>query len=226
MRFVDEVTISVAAGNGGNGCSAFRREAHVPRGGPSGGDGGDGGSVVICATHHLSTLLDLRYQKHYRAKKGQPGQGQNRHGRNAEALLIDVPRGTLVYDAETGELLADLVDEQQRFIAARGGRGGRGNARFATPTNRAPRECEPGEAGEQRELRLELKLLAEVGLVGLPSAGKSTLISKVSAARPKIADYHFTTLTPNLGVVSVGDERSFVMADIPGLIEGASAGPA
>lgn len=224
MRFVDEVKIYVRAGNGGNGCVSFRREAHVPRGGPNGGDGGNGGDIVFVADHNLTTLLDLRYQRHYRAKNGIPGRGADRHGKNGEPLEIRVPCGTLVYDADSGDLIGDLVEHDGSIIAARGGRGGRGNARFATPTDRAPRKFEEGTTGEEFNLRLELKLLAEVGLVGLPSSGKSTLISKVSAARPKIADYPFTTLVPNLGMVSLAGDRSFVMADIPGLIEGASQG--
>jgi len=224
MQFVDEVTIRVKGGDGGNGCVAFRREAHVPRGGPSGGDGGDGGDVILEADPNLTTLLDLRYQREYRAKRGQHGQGHDRNGRNADHRLVPVPCGTVVLDLGSGDLLADLTGPGQRFIAARGGRGGRGNRRFTSSTNRAPRRADPGEAGEERELRLELKLLADVGLVGLPNVGKSTLISRVSAARPRIADYPFTTLIPNLGLVRLGDERSMVMADIPGLIEGAHLG--
>lgn len=224
MRFVDEVTVTVEAGAGGNGCVAFRREAHVPRGGPSGGDGGRGGDVVFVADAGLSTLLDLRYQKSYRATRGTHGQGHDRHGRGGADREVRVPCGTLVFDAASGELLCDIVAAGQRFIAAKGGRGGRGNARFATSTNQAPRIAEPGEPGELRDLRVELKVLAEVGLVGLPNAGKSTLVSRVSAARPRIADYPFTTLIPHLGVVALSGERSFVMADIPGLVEGAHSG--
>ncbi|PID38682.1 MAG: GTPase ObgE [Proteobacteria bacterium] len=230
MRFIDEVEIDVKAGDGGNGCSSFRREAHVPRGGPNGGDGGRGGDIVVEATRNVSTLLDLRYQRRYKAERGKPGQGQDKHGRRGVDTLIAVPRGTLVINAETGETIADLIEDGQRVVAAQGGAGGRGNARFSTPTNRAPREFEEGQPGDELTLRLELKLLAEVGLVGLPSAGKSTLISRVSKAKPKIADYHFTTLIPNLGMVmlpgfsSSGEARSFVMADIPGLIEGAADG--
>jgi GTP-binding protein len=224
MRFVDEVVIHVQGGAGGNGCLAFRREAHVPRGGPSGGDGGDGGAVILEADPSLTTLLDLRYQRHYRADRGQHGQGHDRHGRGAGDRVVRVPCGTLIFDRETGEQLADLVDPGQRFVAARGGQGGWGNRRFVSPTNRAPRRADPGEPGEERDLRLELRLLADVGLVGLPNAGKSTLVARVSAARPRIADYPFTTLVPSLGLVRLGDEQSFVMADIPGLIEGASGG--
>lgn len=224
MRFVDEVKIEVAAGDGGRGCVAFRREALVPRGGPSGGDGGNGGDVVFVADPQLGTLLDLRYRRHYRADRGAHGMGSDCYGRSAEPLIVPVPCGTVVYAAEGGELLADLSEPGMRFIAARGGRGGRGNIHFASSTNRAPRRADPGGVGEVRQLRLELKLVAEVGLVGLPNAGKSTLLAAVSAARPKIADYPFTTLTPCLGLVRLNEERSCVVADIPGLIEGASQG--
>ncbi len=224
MQFVDEVKIHVQAGDGGRGCLSFRREKFIPRGGPDGGDGGDGGDIVFQVDEGLGTLLDLRYKVHYKAERGGHGMGKNRHGKNGEELLVRVPPGVLIYDQETGDLLADLKERDQRFVAARGGRGGRGNARFATSTNRAPRHTQPGLPGEERWLRLELKLLADVGLVGMPNAGKSTLIAAVSAARPKIADYPFTTLVPNLGVVKYGSFQSFVMADIPGLIEGASEG--
>ncbi|GAB4559428.1 MAG: GTPase ObgE [Geothermobacteraceae bacterium] len=224
MNFVDEVRITAKAGDGGRGCVSFRRERFVPKGGPDGGDGGDGGNVVLEVDGGLSTLLDLRYRKVYRAKNGAPGMGKNMRGRNGEDLVIKVPPGTLVFDEETGEQLADLTDKGQRLVLLRGGQGGRGNARFVSSTNQAPRHAQPGTPGEERNLRLELKLLADVGLVGLPNAGKSTLISAVSAAKPKIADYPFTTLVPNLGVVRFGGYRSFVMADIPGLIEGASEG--
>jgi len=223
MNFVDEVTIHVKAGGGGNGCVAFRREAHVPKGGPSGGDGGNGGDVIFEADPSLATLLDLRYQREYRASRGQHGQGHDRDGRKADHCLVRVPCGTMVMDLD-GTRLSDLTDPGQRFVAARGGRGGRGNRRFASSTNQAPRRADPGEPGEERDLHLELKLLADVGLVGLPNAGKSTLISRISAARPRIADYPFTTLAPNLGMVRLGDERSMVVADIPGLIEGAHHG--
>jgi GTP-binding protein len=231
--FVDEVDIHVAAGDGGRGALSFRREKFVPRGGPNGGDGGTGGSVFIAASPRKNTLIDFRYHPEFEARRGGHGQGSNRTGSDGDDLTIDVPVGTLVFarDPDDGDragdgytLLADLTAEGQRVLVARGGRGGRGNARFATSTNRAPRRTEPGEPGEQRFLRLQLKLLADVGLVGFPNAGKSTLISRISAARPKIADYPFTTLTPNLGVVTLGDDRSFVVADVPGLIAGAHAG--
>jgi GTP-binding protein len=226
--FVDEVDIHVLAGGGGSGCLSFRREKFVPRGGPDGGDGGAGGSIYIVATATKNTLIDFRYHPEFKARRGQHGQGSNRTGHTAEDLDIAVPVGTLVYekDAASGDarLLADLADEGQRVLVAKGGRGGRGNARFVSSTNRAPRRTEPGEDGEERYLRLELKLLADVGLVGFPNAGKSTLISRISAARPKIADYPFTTLAPNLGVVTLSDDRSFVVADVPGLIKGAHEG--
>lgn len=224
MNFVDEVKFHAKAGDGGRGCLSFRREKFIPRGGPDGGDGGDGGDILFEVDPGVNTLLDLRYRAHYRAGNGAPGMGKTRHGKNGEALVIKVPPGTLVYDHATGELLADLTEAGSQLRLLRGGQGGRGNARFATSTNRAPRHTQPGVPGEERELRLQLKLLADVGLVGLPNAGKSTLISSVSAARPKIADYPFTTLVPNLGVVRYGDFSSFVMADIPGLIAGASEG--
>ena len=224
--FVDEVDIQVEAGAGGNGCLAFRREAGVPRGGPSGGDGGRGGSIYLVASPHRNTLLNYRYNPLYRAQRGQHGQGSNRTGRDGADLELEVPPGTVVYEHGDDGLIrmADLTEVGQRVLVARGGRGGRGNAAFATPTNRAPRQTEPGQPGESRKLRLRLKLLADVGLVGYPNVGKSTLIARVSAARPKIADYPFTTLSPNLGVVQLGDERSFVIADVPGLIEGAHEG--
>jgi len=227
--FVDEVDIHVAAGSGGRGCLAFRREKFVPRGGPSGGDGGHGGSVFVVASPHTNTLITFRFHPEFNAKRGDHGQGSNRTGQSGEDLELAVPIGTLVYERtghpdEPYTLLADLATEGQRVLVARGGRGGLGNARFATATNRAPRKVQPGEQGEEKDLRLELKLLADVGLVGFPNAGKSTLIARVSAARPKIADYPFTTLTPNLGVVRLSDDRSFVVADVPGLIEGAHRG--
>jgi GTP-binding protein len=224
MKFIDEVKIHVKSGDGGRGCLSFRREKYIPDGGPDGGDGGRGGDIVLRVDEGLGTLLDLRYKKEYKAQRGGHGMGKNRHGKNGEDLEIRVPPGVLVYDAETGELLADLKSGDQDLVVVRGGMGGRGNARFATSTNRAPRHVQPGIEGEERWLRLELKLLADVGLLGLPNAGKSTLISAVSAARPKIADYPFTTLVPNLGVVRCGGFKTFVMADIPGLIEGASEG--
>ena len=222
--FIDEATIWVKAGDGGNGCVAFRREKYVPPGGPSGGDGGDGGDIVLESTGHLNTLLPFRYNREFRAQRGRHGEGSNCHGARGEELVIRVPVGTVVADPDSGDKLFDFTAPSERFLAARGGRGGRGNARFATSTNRAPRRADPGQPGEERRLRLELKLLADVGLVGFPNAGKSTLISRLSAAHPKIADYPFTTLEPCLGVVSVGEEESFVLADIPGLIEGAHAG--
>ncbi|MGE3955897.1 MAG: GTPase ObgE [Vicinamibacterales bacterium] len=227
--FVDEVDIHVTAGRGGRGCLAFRREKYVPRGGPSGGDGGHGGSVFIVASPHINTLINFRFHPEFDAQKGANGEGSNRTGRNGEDLTLDVPVGTLVWD-RTGapeiapRIVADLAQAGDRVLVAKGGRGGLGNAHFATSTNRAPRKVQPGEEGEEKWLRLELKLLADVGLVGFPNAGKSTLISRISAARPKIADYPFTTLTPNLGVVGLSDDRSFVVADVPGLIEGAHRG--
>jgi GTPase len=227
--FVDEVDIHVTAGAGGRGCLAFRREIRVPRGGPSGGDGGHGGSIYIVASPHTNTLINYRFHPEFDAERGQHGQGSNRTGHAGEDLELAVPIGTLVYEKSADgeaprQLLADLAREGERVLVARGGRGGMGNAHFATSTNRAPRKVQPGEPGEEKHLRLELKLLADVGLVGFPNAGKSTLISRISAARPKIADYPFTTLTPNLGVVRLGDDRSFVVADVPGLIEGAHRG--
>lgn len=222
--FVDYTEIQVIAGTGGSGAEAFRREMGVAHGGPSGGDGGRGGSVILRADPQLWTLLDHRYQQHYRAERGQHGQGKNRTGRDGEDLVVRVPVGTTVRDAETGDVLCELMDPGQEMIAARGGRGGRGNAQFATPTRQAPRYWEPGAEGEDRRIALELKLIADVGLVGQPNAGKSTLLAAVSAATPKIADYPFTTLTPNLGVISLPGTRTFVMADIPGIIEGAHEG--
>lgn len=221
--FIDEVTISVKAGDGGNGCLAFRREKYVPRGGPSGGDGGNGGDIVLRASQHYSTLLHLRFNPEHTAERGRHGEGSQKTGRDGRSVEVPIPVGTVVYDAETGEQVFDFTENEQRCIAAHGGRGGKGNARFATSTHQAPTEHEEGRPGEFHKLRLELKLLADVGLVGFPNAGKSTLISRVSAAKPKIADYPFTTLVPNLGVVQVAD-RTFVMADVPGLIEGAHSG--
>jgi GTPase len=228
MAFVDEVEIEVAAGDGGRGALSFRREKFVPRGGPDGGDGGDGGSVYLAASPHLNTLVTFRFHPEFKADRGRHGQGSNRTGADGRDLAIEVPIGTIVYehDAETGDWrpVADLSAEGERVLVARGGRGGMGNARFVTSTNRAPRKTQPGLPGEQKRLRLHLKLLADVGLVGYPNAGKSTLIARISAARPKIADYPFTTLTPHLGVVRLSDDRSFVVADVPGLIEGAHRG--
>ena len=222
--FVDEARITVTGGDGGNGCISFRREKFVPRGGPDGGDGGDGGSVVLVADPEINTLLPFRYRTIFKADRGRHGEGAQRTGRSGDDLEVHVPVGTLVIDATSDAVLADLARPDDRVVIAGGGRGGRGNARFATSTNRAPTRHDPGGEGEQRFLRLELKLLADVGLVGFPNAGKSTFLSRVSAARPKIADYPFTTLAPSLGVASVDDDRTLVVADIPGLIEGAHGG--
>lgn len=224
MKFIDEVKIKIKAGDGGRGCVSFRREKFVPRGGPNGGDGGRGGDVVVVADPQLTTLLDLSYQKQYRAQRGEHGRGKDQYGKAGEDKVIAVPVGTIVRDAVSGELIADLDTAGQHAMAARGGRGGRGNAAFVSSVNRAPRRAEPGSPGEEKELHVELRLLADVGIIGLPNAGKSTLIAAISAARPKIADYPFTTLVPNLGVVSYGEGQSFVAADIPGLIEGAHRG--
>jgi GTPase len=224
VKFVDSCEVKVIAGNGGNGVVAFRREKFVPHGGPSGGDGGHGGSVVLAVDPGLGTLLDLTYAHTLRAPSGGNGQGKDKYGRAGEDLVCRVPLGTQVFDAATGELLFDLTANDSTFIAARGGRGGRGNIHFATPYDRAPRRAEPGEAGEEKKLRLELKVMADVGIVGFPNVGKSTFIRACSRAHPKVADYPFTTLVPHLGVVSVGEESSFVLADIPGLIPGASEG--
>ena len=223
MKFIDEALISVQAGNGGNGVVRFRQEKFVPKGGPDGGDGGNGGDVIFRASVHLTTLLDFRYKRKYSAENGAPGESSNRTGRSADDLVISVPIGTIVYDADTKEIICDLKENAQEFIVAHGGKGGHGNARFATAQNQAPRKATPGKPGEERSLALELKLLADVGIVGLPNVGKSTFIATVSAAKPKIADYPFTTLVPNLGVVRRGDE-TLVVADIPGLIRGAHEG--
>jgi GTP-binding protein len=222
--FVDRVTIRVEGGTGGSGAEAFRREAMNPRGGPSGGDGGDGGDVVLVCDRQLSTLLDFKYRAEYQAERGGHGEGNDRAGRDGEDIELHAPPGTIVRDAETGELLGELLHEGERMVVAAGGRGGRGNARFATPTRQAPTYWEPGESGVARRIELTLKLIADVGLVGQPNAGKSTFLAAVSAARPKVADYPFTTLTPNLGVVELSDFRSFVVADIPGIIQGAHEG--
>ncbi|MBN2494774.1 MAG: GTPase ObgE [Deltaproteobacteria bacterium] len=224
MHFVDEVEIEVHSGKGGDGCISFRRERYRPRGGPDGGDGGRGGSVIIEASESLSTLLDLRYRRVYRARNGQPGMGRDRYGAAGEDLLVRVPVGTLVFDAAREELLGDLDHHGAVLVAARGGAGGRGNIHFKSSTQRAPRTAEPGGPAESHRLRLELKLLADVGVIGYPNAGKSTLVASLSRARPKVADYPFTTLVPTLGVVAAGEHESFVMADVPGLIEGASEG--
>ena len=224
MQFIDECTITVRAGRGGDGCAAFAHTSNEPRGGPAGGDGGNGGSVTLVADPQLSTLLDLRYQREYKAERGENGQGRDKYGKGGADTLVRVPAGTVVYDAETEEVLCDLVEPGQRFVAAKGGIGGKGNIHFATATFQAPHRAEQGEFTHDRQLRLELKLLADVGLLGFPNVGKSTFISSVSRAKPKIADYPFTTLVPHLGVVGMSGNRSFVLADIPGLIEGAADG--
>jgi len=224
MKFVDYVTITVRSGRGGPGAVAFRREKYEPKGGPAGGDGGDGGSVVLLGDANLYTLLDLRYNRHHFAKSGSPGEGGNRKGKDAEDIILRVPPGTIARDSKTGELIGEIKEPGDRLVLVKGGRGGKGNAFFKSATRQAPRHAQPGEPGEEREVTLELKLLADVGLVGKPNAGKSTLISALSAARPKVADYPFTTLEPSLGVVYVGEYQSFVMADIPGIIEGAHEG--
>lgn len=222
--FVDYTKVFVQSGKGGKGCVAFRREKFVPKGGPSGGDGGWGGDVIVKVDYNLYTLQDIKYRKSYKAKDGEPGQGGLKSGSNGESTIILVPKGTLIRDEATNTILADLVEDNQEVIIAKGGKGGRGNAHFATPTKQTPRYADPGLPGEKKNLIFELKLLSDVGLVGLPNAGKSTLISKITAARPKIADYPFTTLTPNLGIVKFGNYKSFLIADIPGLIEGAHQG--
>jgi GTP-binding protein len=224
MKFVDFATITLQAGHGGAGCTSFRREKFVPKGGPDGGNGGRGASIILRANRHLSTLLDFQYKRIYKAPRGEHGMGARKTGLSGTDVVLDVPAGTIVRDVSTGAIIADLVTHGDEVQAAHGGRGGRGNAAFVTSTNQAPRTFEPGEDGEEREIELELKLLADVGLVGLPNAGKSTLISVISAARPKIADYPFTTLVPNLGIVRVDTAQSFVVADIPGLIAGAHRG--
>ncbi|HEY0480862.1 MAG TPA: GTPase ObgE [Kofleriaceae bacterium] len=224
MHFIDEAVIHLKAGDGGNGSAAFRREDGVPRGGPSGGDGGNGGSIIIVADPRLSSLLDYKFRRHYAAERGEDGRNKDQYGAAGEDLVLRVPVGTVVRSDDTGDALADLTEPGATFVVARGGVGGRGNIHFKTPWNQAPRTAEPGTPGEERNVRLELKLLADVGLLGYPNVGKSTFISRVSRARPKVADYPFTTLVPNLGVVQLSDERHFVIADIPGLIEGASRG--
>jgi GTP-binding protein len=224
MRFIDEVEVHVKGGDGGRPCVAFLREKYRPHGGPAGGDGGNGGSVVLRADGGVSSLLDFQFQSRIEAERGEHGRGKCQHGRRGEDTVVKVPAGTLAFDAESGELIADLAEPGAEAVVARGGRGGRGNARFATPTNQAPRKTIPCTAGEERRLRLELRLLADVGIIGMPNAGKSTLVQAISAARPKIADYPFTTLVPQLGVVGCGEGRSFVVADVPGLIPGAHRG--
>jgi len=224
MKFFDEAKIEVVAGDGGNGVASFRREKFVPRGGPDGGDGGHGGSIWAVADSNLNTLIDFRYKRVFRAERGENGHGSDCYGKGGEDMVLLVPVGTVISDLASGELIADLDHDGMRALIAKGGRGGLGNLHFKSSTNRAPRQCTPGEEGERRELRMELKVLADVGMLGLPNAGKSTFIRAVSAAKPKVADYPFTTLHPNLGVVRVDDNRSFVIADIPGLIEGAAEG--
>jgi GTP-binding protein len=224
VKFIDEATIEVIAGNGGNGSASFRREKYVPRGGPDGGDGGRGGSIYAIADRNINTLIDYRYARIHRARSGENGRGADQYGRGAEDIVLRVPVGTVITDADTGAFIADLAADGQQALVARGGKGGLGNIHFKSSVNRAPRQTTPGEPGEQRRVRLELKVLADVGLLGLPNAGKSTFIRAVSAARPKVADYPFTTLAPNLGVVRTDTSRSFVIADIPGLIEGAAEG--
>ena len=224
MKFIDKAKIYVKAGDGGNGCVAWRREKFVPMGGPAGGNGGKGGDVILEADSKLQTLMDFKYKKHYKAERGQHGSGSNKHGKNAPDLILKVPVGTVVKDAETGEIIADLTKEGQRVVVAKGGKGGRGNAMFKSSTNQAPDYAEEGEKGEEKWIELELKLIADVGIIGFPNAGKSTLISVLSHARPKIADYPFTTLSPVLGVLQLDIGKSLVLADIPGLIEGASQG--
>lgn len=222
--FIDEVTVHVKAGDGGNGCVSFRREKFVPLGGPNGGDGGDGGSIILEADSRKRTLLDFKYKSHFKAKSGSHGQGKNKHGKSGEDLIIKVPPGTVIFDSKTGDLLRDLANDKDQVIVAKEGQGGRGNAHFATSTRQAPKFAEEGHPGEERILKLELKLIADVGIIGCPNAGKSTLLSHISAAKPEIAAYPFTTKSPNLGVVKVGDWGGFVAADIPGLLEGAHAG--
>ncbi len=224
MKFIDESKIEVIAGNGGNGAASFRREKYIEKGGPDGGDGGRGGSVIALADRNINTLVDYRFARMHRAKNGEPGRGADCYGKGADDIILRMPVGTVITDINSGEVLADLTHDGERVMLARGGAGGLGNLHFKSSTNRTPRQCTPGEAGERRELQLELKVLADVGLLGMPNAGKSTFIRAVSAARPKVADYPFTTLHPNLGVVRVSNEKSFVIADIPGLIEGAAEG--
>ncbi len=224
MKFIDTAQIHVKAGNGGKGCVSFRREKYVPKGGPDGGDGGNGGNIIVRSSLRLFTLIDFRYVRQYHAKNGQHGKGKNMHGRNGDDRIIEVPAGTQIYDVETGEMLGDLIRHGEGLVIARGGKGGKGNARFVSSTHQVPLESEPGQPGEQRHIRLELKLLADVGLIGFPNVGKSSLIKRVSNAHPKIADYPFTTINPVLGIVRYKEDKSFVIADIPGLIQGAHKG--
>lgn len=224
MKFVDEVRIQVEAGDGGAGCVSFRREKYVPRGGPNGGDGGSGGHVILQVDPNLATLIDLSYPQQLRGKRGEHGRGKDQYGKGGESLVLRVPPGTMVYDEETGDMVADLRTAGEQTIIARGGQGGRGNMHFATPTHQAPRHAEPGQPGEHKRLRLELRVLADAGLLGVPNVGKSTLIRAVSAARPRVADYPFTTLVPHLGVVRIDEDMSFVLADVPGLLRGAHEG--
>ena len=224
MKFLDKAKIYVKGGDGGNGCVAFRREKYVPLGGPAGGNGGKGGDVIVEADKRLTTLMDFKYKRHFKAERGQHGSGNNKHGKNGKDLVIKVPVGTVIKDVETGEIIADLVEDGQKVIVARGGRGGRGNSAFKSPTRQAPDFAEEGKKGEEKWIELELKILADIGIIGFPNAGKSTLISVLSSAKPKIADYPFTTLTPILGVLQLDYDKSVVLADIPGLIEGASEG--
>lgn len=224
MGFVDEAVISVQSGDGGRGCVSFRREKYIPKGGPDGGDGGDGGNVIIRATKRLHTLTDYSLRKHFKAQDGRPGRGKGQTGKDGKDIILEVPLGTIIYDQESGELLADLIQEDQEIFVIPGGKGGKGNQHFATPTNRAPRTAQPGLPGQKRTIRLSLKYLADIGLIGLPNAGKSTLLSRLTNARPRIDSYPFTTLVPNLGVLVLDDERALTMADIPGLIDGASEG--
>jgi GTP-binding protein len=224
MGFVDEAVISVQSGDGGRGCVSFRREKYIPKGGPDGGDGGNGGNVIIRATKRLHTLTDYSLRKHFKAQDGRPGRGKGQTGKDGKDIILEVPLGTIIYDQESGELLADLIQEDQEIFVIPGGKGGKGNQHFATPTNRAPRTAQPGLPGQKRTIRLSLKYLADIGLIGLPNAGKSTLLSRLTNARPRIDSYPFTTLVPNLGVLVLDDERALTMADIPGLIDGASEG--
>lgn len=224
MRFLDEAVITVKSGDGGRGCVSFRREKYVPRGGPDGGDGGDGGSILFRATNRLHTLIEFNSRKFFKARNGEPGRGKNQSGKNGKDIVIEVPLGTIIYDPDTEAELADLIHDHQEFIALQGGKGGKGNQHFATPTNRAPRFAQPGLPGSERRLRLSLKYLADIGIIGLPNAGKSTLLSRLTMARPRIDDYPFSTLNPNLGVMTLEDDMTLTVADIPGLIEGASQG--